>query len=243
MNKKWLLSLFILLFFSLSAAFAQPETLKEQDSPSGAFRISSKNDELKYRVMNLENALLVLKKQNLSLINQNKGLKEEKNNLYAEINNLEGANSKLESEIEKGYAEAKNRQQAKKRLWFLSKAKVKLNSRAVAFKEQNQRMREKITLLGESFKKEKAFLYQELGTVYTQVKLFNLAMDAYKKSLSLNPGNAEVNYNLGLLCKHYSQDSKEAVKYLKNYLELSPRAENKKDVEYLIRMLSEPKMR
>ena len=81
-------------------------------------------------------------------------------------------------------------------------------------------------------------LYEELGNAYTQAKVFGLAIQAYEKSLEFNPGSPQVHYNLGLLYQHYKNDAKKSLYHLKKSLRLNPLAENKKEIEYLIDIIS-----
>lgn len=109
---------------------------------------------------------------------------------------------------------------------------------ASLLRKENEELRHKIVELQENQFKENAKLYQELGTAYVQAKVFDHAIDAYKKSLEIDPYNAEVHYNLGLLYKHYQNNSKKATYHFRQYLKLSPDAKNRKDVEFLIQMLN-----
>lgn len=113
-----------------------------------------------------------------------------------------------------------------------------LNQENLMLKKENEESQQEIVLLQDTLKDERARLYQELGTAYTQGRLFDLAIEAYLKSLDFNPRNAQVHYNLGLLYKHSQDNTKKALYHLKKYLQFSPEAKNKKEVEYLIRLLS-----
>ncbi len=84
---------------------------------------------------------------------------------------------------------------------------------------------------------EKAALYEELGTAYTKAGLFDEAIEAYRKSLSSNPNNADIHYYLGLLYQKSNKDVQMAVLHFKRYLYLKPDAKNRKEVAYLIEMV------
>ncbi|MDD4954101.1 MAG: tetratricopeptide repeat protein [Candidatus Omnitrophica bacterium] len=107
----------------------------------------------------------------------------------------------------------------------------------VLLKDANAQLKEKIVLLENSFKEERAKFYQELGTAYTKAKFFDLAIESYLQSLVFNPSNAKVYYNLGLLYKSAKDDVQKSLFYFKKYLRLKPDAENRQDVEYMIKML------
>lgn len=98
----------------------------------------------------------------------------------------------------------------------------------------NQQLQEEKILLTETTRKKEAALYEELGAAYVHAKLYDNAIDAYTNTLNLDPKNSEVNYNLGLLYKHSQSDNKKALYHFKKYLQLNPKAKNKKEVEYLI---------
>ena len=85
---------------------------------------------------------------------------------------------------------------------------------------------------------QKQALYQELGAAYTQAKAYNLAIKAFEKALEQNPKDSQVHYNLGLLYQHYKNDTSKAVYHLKQCLKLNPKAKNKKEIEYLIEVLT-----
>lgn len=106
-----------------------------------------------------------------------------------------------------------------------------------ALEKMNQQLQQDKVIMAEDMRKKEAALYEELGTAYVQAKLYDNAIDAYAKTITLDPENAEVNYNLGLLYKHSRSDDKKAAYHLKKYLQLNPKAKNKKEVEYLIKML------
>lgn len=110
-----------------------------------------------------------------------------------------------------------------------------LNSQSL--EKMNQQLQQEKVLLAEATRKKEAALYEELGAVYVQAKLYDNAIDTYVKVVKLDPKNAEVNYNLGLLYKHSQSDNKKALYHFKKYLQLNPKAKNKKEVEYLIKML------
>ena len=80
-------------------------------------------------------------------------------------------------------------------------------------------------------------LYKELGNGYLQSRQFDQAIGAFEKALSVDAKDADACYNLGLLYKHHRNDPAKAITYLKRYIALTPLAQNRADVEYLIRML------
>ena len=121
----------------------------------------------------------------------------------------------------------------------MGKAVDNLSRERQILKDANQQIKDELKKERSANEAEKAELYQQLGTAYTKAELFSLAIDAYNKSLAMNARNAEVHYNLGLLYRHSKNNSKKAIQHLKKYLQLNPDASNRKDVEYIIKMLSE----
>jgi tetratricopeptide (TPR) repeat protein len=72
-----------------------------------------------------------------------------------------------------------------------------------------------------------------------QHSLYDQAIEAYNKAAKIDPNDAETQLRLGFLYKRAQDDSKEAIYHFKRYLSLRPHAKNKKEVEYLIEMLSQ----
>ena len=171
-----------------------------------------------------------LRKTNFALRNKNQGLKqkakeyqkaeEEKTNLEKERKTLKEAvdrlsaynaelktkqarldnyNSQLEAKAKELYIKIQALEQAKKDYMSLSSASEALNKERVTLKKQNEQL-----------KNERAALYQELGVVYAQARLFDMAIDAYTKSLNINPNNAQAHYDIGILYKHSKDNSKNA---------------------------------
>ena len=113
--------------------------------------------------------------------------------------------------------------------------KIPESKLVLALRQENEKLRQEIN----SFPGEKAKIYQELGAAYVQASLYDLAIDAYIKSLSFNPNNAEVHYNLGLLYKRSRDNVKKSIYHFEKCLQLDPEAKNSKEIRYFIRMLKE----
>lgn len=60
-----------------------------------------------------------------------------------------------------------------------------------------------------------------LADAYFELKQFNEAIVYYKKALELRPGDADIYTELGL-CYHYTNNSREAVRYLDEGIEKNP---------------------
>lgn len=100
--------------------------------------------------------------------------------------------------------------------------------------KEKQELEDKIKTLQSDLEKERAVFHYNLGVAYSQAKLYDEAIEAYEKSLSYNPDNAEACYNLGLLYNDYKYDADKAKDNFAKYLELTPGAEDKEDVLKLI---------
>ena len=215
-------------------------------------------DQAKKDLQNLNNTIeritgerLSLKKENEELkgkiasytdsSNENERLRRENSDLTAELSNLQNFNSQLEIKAKELYIKAKNTEEIQKNFNNLNNIVEKINKERFALKKDNEELRQVAIILENTLRGDKAILYRELGTAYTKAKIFNLAIEAYLKSLSFNPRDAEVHYNLGILYKHYLDNTKKATYHLKKYLEFNSKAPNKKEVEYLIGMLGEKK--
>jgi len=169
---------------------------------------------------------------------EKKVLIKEKEDLLKEITSLKNLNLQLEVKAKEFYVKAQDTEQMKKEINNLSNTVEHMNQERLTLKKENERLQERIVSLEDTLQNERAMLYQELGTAYTQAKLFDLAIEAYEKSLSFNSRNPDVHYNLGLLYKHSRNNSKKAVYHFKKYLQLNPEAKNREEVKYLIEMLT-----
>lgn len=100
--------------------------------------------------------------------------------------------------------------------------------------KEKQELDKKINDLESGLQKERAIYRYNLGVAYAKAKLYDEAIDAYEKSLSYNPDNAEAYYNLGVLYNEYKYDADKARESFNKYLELKPDAEDKEEVDKMI---------
>ncbi|UCD15478.1 MAG: tetratricopeptide repeat protein [Candidatus Omnitrophota bacterium] len=89
----------------------------------------------------------------------------------------------------------------------------------------------------EKNKKEKSALYAQLAASYVKAKLYNEAIEAYKKSLTLRADDPLIYYYLGLLYQYQRKDSKIAVECFREYLELEPYGKYNEKARDLINIL------
>jgi len=102
--------------------------------------------------------------------------------------------------------------------------------------KEKTELAKRIKALEETLKKERGLYHYNLAVAYTEAKLLDEAIEAYKKSLEFDPGNPDAHYNLGLLYENKG-DPVMAVSYYRKYLELKPNANDKEEVEGWIEKL------
>ncbi len=167
------------------------------------------------------------------------GLMQENADLKATLANLRNFNTRLEKKAKDLYLKIQDNKQMRQDFAGLNNLLEKLNKEQSILKKENDNLQRRMGRLEEISRKEKADLTRALGTAYIKAKLFPQAIGAYLQALNLNPDNAELHYNLGLLYQHSEEDTKKSLYHFKKYLELEPQAKNKKEVEFLIAVLSE----
>lgn len=168
-----------------------------------------------------------------------KELKRKNKDLENALAAQKNINSQLEKKAREFYIKAKGREEKSQELDNLNLLLDKLIKERESLKNENGKLSNDIAALKDTAKKEKAELYEELGTAYTQAKLYDNAIEAYEKSLAFNRRNADVYYYLGLLYKHSNNNDKKAIYNLKQYLNYKPLAKNKDEIKYLIEMLKD----
>jgi len=209
-------------------------------------------DQIKNTFEQLNNKLGSVNQENVGLMRENEELRQKvatykmskedlEKEFVSEITKLKKFNAELETKGKELYIKSLGSEEAKRNLGTLNKVVERMNQERINLKKEGEGLQQRVASIKDTFNKERASLYDELGTAYTKAKLFKLAIQSYEKSLSFNPNNAEAHYNIGLLYKHYLDNSKKAAYHLKKYLELNSKAPNRKEVEYLIDMLGEKK--
>ena len=78
--------------------------------------------------------------------------------------------------------------------------------------------------LKQQLMKQEALLHYNLGVSYTKDKSYEMAIDEYEKALSLDPKDADSEYNLAIIYDEYRKNPKRAIEHYKKYLELRPDA-------------------
>lgn len=155
---------------------------------------------------------------------------------------LKEMNKALEIKLKEFDVKNKDYEQKKKEVDDLTKLVDKLNEERLKYKKDKEGLEEELVQIKDNFNAERSTLYAELGDNYTKSKLFSQAIDAYNKALKLDPGNAEVHYNIALLYKYSLGDVDRAVEHLQYYLKLAPDPKHRKDAEYLLGVLRADRM-
>jgi len=128
---------------------------------------------------------------------------------------LQNVNSRL-SEIEKGLADKQSREHE-------------------ALTKEKKVITKKVIELNSTLKKERALYHYNLGVAYANAKLYDDAITEYKSSLQADPDNADAHYNLAILYDAIESDPADSVEHYRKYLELTPNAEDRDEVEAILR--------
>ena len=92
-------------------------------------------------------------------------------------------------------------------------------------------------------KKAAAQIYEDLGTAYTQAKVYDRAIEAYTTALKLDSRNPKAHHDLGLLYEHFLGDSNKAIYHLRQYLKLDPNPKDRERVAHLIKIIEKEDVR
>ena len=115
---------------------------------------------------------------------------------------------------------------------------LSVNKELAVAKSENRRLKSELVPV-RKLKAKLAISYQQLGTAYAQLNKYDLAIDAYNKSLKYNFNNPVVHCNLGLLYEHSHARALRAIYHLNKYLELKPDAVDRNEIMFIIKRLSE----
>jgi tetratricopeptide (TPR) repeat protein len=174
-------------------------------------------------------------KKNQALSQYSDKQKAEIAKLKSDFTALSRLYDQLQAKAEDLYLQAEDAS----RVPSLEKAIGSLTKERKLLKEQIARQQSQIA----AFNMVKAGLMRDVASAYMQGKIFDLAINYYDNSLKLDPRSADAHYKLGLIYKYSRDNNKKALYHFKKYLELTPNAKNRKEVEYLVDMLSQPEIR
>lgn len=218
--------------------------------------LANENRELQNKIDLLQKAVDDLKKENTGLKEANKKLMDNPGELSLklakagmdldarnlEVTRLKTDASKADAERkdmlrQKGFA-AKEIEDLTARNKDLETKLLSVNKRFAVAKNENARMKRELVPV-KKLKAKLAISYQQLGTAYAQLKRYDLAIDAYNKSLKYNFNNPVVHCNVGLLYEHSHTRAQRAIYHLNKYLEMDPDASDKNEITFIIKRLSE----
>jgi len=94
-----------------------------------------------------------------------------------------------------------------------------------------------LLLLQKHIKQERAVYSYNLGVAYTGSGYYDEAIEAYQRSLELDPSNADAHYNLAVVYDTFRQDPEKAVEHYSKYLEIKPDAPEAGDIRAAIERL------
>lgn len=165
----------------------------------------------------------------MSYVSVNTKLQEETEGLSTRL-------AEAEARVEEQTAEREKLQDKLEQLHKqLSRTKTE---RRLASTKDLKALTEKVAGLEQTLKQERSLYQYNLGVVYAQATRYDDAIEAYRKSIELNPKNAEAHYNLGLLYDRVKTQSDRAAWHYRRYLELKPQAEDRDEVQQWIDMLT-----
>lgn len=183
-------------------------------------------------------------------LKRNKELTQEKEALRKEIEELTKTNQSSKGEIEK----SKEKESAYSALQdSLSEYQARISEYENKIKEleraqgpeQNCRAslaqaENKIKELIRQRDAQKDLMFQsfyEIGRTFAKEKRYKEAAKNFEECVKLKPEDANVHYNLGVIYQYEYGDRIAAIYHLKKYLELEPKAKDRKDVEFLVELL------
>jgi len=101
--------------------------------------------------------------------------------------------------------------------------------------EEKEALAKKLKSLEDRMRAEKAIFHYNLAVAYAKSKMYDEAIKEYVKSIELDDANADAHYNVAFLYKDYYNDTGKATMHFKRYIELKPKAEDREEVEFLIK--------
>ncbi len=109
---------------------------------------------------------------------------------------------------------------------------IELSSQNKSLSSENNSLKKRIARIPQSMaelaqlkkqlKKEKTLFHYNLGVFYTRQGDYKKAVESFNKVIAVNPQDADVHYNLGVLYSEYLNDNKKAIEHFKDYLNLAP---------------------
>jgi len=164
-------------------------------------------------------------------------MKQDGQRLQNELSALERVNKGLEEKTKELYIRNEDYKAAKDEVEKLGRMVTTLNKERLSLKEDNKALSNDITVLKDQMRNKEAAFYEQLGNAYYKAGELEQAIKNFGQCLEFNPDSARAHYMLGLLYKASRDDYSKAVHHLRMYLKLDPYSTDRRDVEYLIKML------
>jgi tetratricopeptide (TPR) repeat protein len=205
------------------------ETQQKKDIPAAAAqKLQKQSDKLKD-----ENKSIVKEKNDLIALN--KQLKSDNRSLQDINEKLKNLNNKTEEKAKEFFLQLKGKEQLEAQAHQLSDVIAVLTKERAALLKNMDRLKASVVDL----EHENAVLYGKSGDAFMRAGLTDEAIEAFNNAIRLNPRNAEAHYKLGFLYKRSMNNNSMAVYHFKKYLALDPKSKSRKEIEYIIQMLSQ----
>jgi len=220
---------------SLLAKKIDPEALPQALPPPAPVKVVEVKPQERFPESARQLQVDKLKKENERINAHNEQLKSDKKKLQDINARLEKINTQLEAKAKAFFLQVKDIEQAKEQIRQLSGVlNTFTTERSALLKDIEQKKAEIARLM-----RENTALYATAGDALMRVGLTDEAVEAYNNVLRLDPRNAQAHYKLGFLYRRSMNNNNRAAYHFKKYLSLEPKAKNRKEVEYLIQMLSQ----
>jgi len=168
-------------------------------------------------------------------IKDNERLRKSKSRLESDIKQLEAINSALTNKVKELYLRNEKLKDADRDRAAMRNVFDAAKKKNAALKKENEERKKLLAARGT----EQANPWEDLGDAYVNLKLFDLAIDAYEKSLSIPSDNIEPHYKVGLLYANYKQNNVKAIRHMTKYMKLSHEPGDVRKAKYMLRMLRE----
>ena len=104
-----------------------------------------------------------------------------------------------------------------------------MSSENATLRKQAQKVPQEVSKLAKQHERlidETAALHYNLGVFFSQQKQFGRAAQEFRRTIELNPGDADAHYNLGVIYAEHLPNRKKAIDCFRKYLSLDPNAQD-----------------
>lgn len=197
------------------------ETLKQKvvELESVRRRLQQERDDAQERVKSLERSEKAARENITAHEAALRGLKETVARLAQQIPGFQQEIAALEETIKGKDAELVARQQAIAGLMAELSERDRRIEKAERTARVLERAREKVQQMGEN---ELRDMHYNMAAVYARDGRFRDAEQSYLKALRIDPADADVHFNLGILYDDHLNNKRRAVMHYRRYLQLRP---------------------